>query len=171
MNYPFATPKFSYSAVTTGLVFESPNSISTGNLVDVLPGTFAYQQGMRAGDKILKAWRNHVEFIAVGRTHYNIFKADSNRKRFIAFPTLGYVVCVPVPIPWPRKNLGYNNSSDYLFYVNTVGSFWGFLPRTKYRIQRSNGSKYTVKVAGAGLNASVYDYLAQGGTIYYEYIY
>lgn len=171
LNYPFSTPIFSYSAISTGLVFESPNTVGTGEVIDVLPGTFSYEMGMRGGDKILKATRNYVSWVCVGRSHYNIFKADSNRKRFITFPMLGYFILCPIPIPWPKKNLGYNNSSDYLFYVNTVGRFFGAKPITKYKIRRGNGSEYTIKVAGAGFFASRYNYLAQGGNIYYEYIY
>lgn len=56
LNYPFSEPMFSYSVNTLGIVFASPDHISSGEIVDVLEGTDAYKKGLRAGDSILKGY-------------------------------------------------------------------------------------------------------------------
>ena len=127
LNYPFSEPKFSYKVSTSGLVFKSAETIGTGELVDVLPGTYAYEKGLRGGDKIMKVKIPAIYWFWFGSVGKRCcFAADNNQKKYHSFIWIGYFVPYIVPLPFPIftcKNLGYNNSTKYLSYNSEYHSY------------------------------------------------
>ena len=164
LNYPFSEPKFSYKVGTSGLVFKSAETIGTGELVDVLPGTYAYEKGLRGGDKIMKVKLPLTWWYLAGTFRRPCFAADYNRKRYHTFMWIGWCIPYVVPLPWPIipcKNLGYNNSTKYLSYNS---EYHGLSRKMTYFLRKQNGTKEKIKTRYPKS-------LMEGGEFYYEYIY
>ena len=165
LNYPFSEPKFSYKVSTSSLVFKSAETIGTGELVDVLPGTYAYEKGLRGGDKIMKVKIPAIYWFWFGSVGKRCcFAADNNQKKYHSFIWIGYLVPYIVPLPFPIftcKNLGYNNSTKYLSYNS---EYHCYAVKMTYLIRKQNGTTEKIKTRYPKS-------LMEGGNFFYEYIY
>lgn len=152
--YPFAEQKFSYSVQSHGVFFNSYEDQVTGEIADVLKGSDAYSQGLRAGDKIMRIYNKGGYFIFLlwGKSVW--FKADSyeEKSRSWVMPAL----YIPIPIPFRRKITLYKY--DYLgqdIKTNAI-SVSG---KRYYEIIDSSGEKIKIKSKGFELSTNNYEYI------------
>ena len=150
MNYPFAQPMFSYGIETLGVVFRSPEDVRTGEVIDVLAGTDAWNRGLRPGCKILKAYERGYYFIFWCQNKKPYFVADSYKENNSYLTAVGFYVMLPIPIPMKAKNHPY----DYLSYSNNLLKLG-----SRFLIRDESGRNFKIK---APFQKSVYNY---------EYIY
>lgn len=152
-SYPFAEQKFSYGIQTYGVVFNSYDDQTTGEIVDVLEGTDAYNKGLRAGDKIMKIYKGkmYMVFCYMGRSTY--FKADSYKEKNKSWVMPAYAI--PIPIPFPRNVTQHNY--DYL--SEDIGKNNINEARLHYEIIDSNGQKKEIRSKGFKLSSYNYEYI------------
>lgn len=154
MNYPFAQPKFSYSIKTLGVAFRSQEDMRTGEIIDVLPGTDAWNKGLRPGYKIEKAYAGGWYLIFWYQHRRPYFIADSYKEKNRSFGMAGFYALIPIPIPTPVKNRPY----DYLTCDKT--SEWD-LGNLHFLVRDDMGDEFKIKMKEP-FKQSEYDY---------EYIY
>ncbi len=146
-QYPFGKPMFSYQMSTTGVFFESEDAYWNGEVLDVLPGTDAYNKGLRGGDKILKAYEPLLTTLVCTFAKSSYFKAGYQKRLWSSF----WFYCVP--IPYARKN-SYLKGKDYLTLHKPI-----FMPKAYFKVLQGDGEKRKMR---APFDVSRY---------YYEYIY
>lgn len=147
-QYPFNNTVFSYQASTVGVIFESEEAYWNGEVAKVLPGTDAYDKGLRDGDKIMKAYTTGSSLFVASFSRKKYFKAGSNKKRF-----WGAFVFYVVPFPTCRKSFS-NSGKDYITQTPNIMS-----GKPKYKVLSPNGETQKMK---APFRFSNY---------FYEYIY
>ncbi len=143
-NYPFTNGTFSYNISTTGIVFKDHESIRTGEIVDVLKGSAAYELGLRGGDKILRATKGEFTCLSgvIGERHF--FKANSSQKAFRKLGWVGYF-CPLVPCYIQRTN-----NRPYTYLSNAPGEnnklCYPMTPKYRYYIQSKNGEERVLMI-------------------------
>lgn len=151
LNYPFAQPKFSYSTKTVGVAFRSQEDVRTGEIIDVLQGTDAWNKGLRPGYKIKMAYTKGWYAIAgcTGKSKY--FVADSYKETNIDVKVLWFYVPFFV-IPHNTTNHPY----DYLTLSKRDGSV-GFGMR--YKVQDDFGGIFKIKKGPFKKSEYNYEYI------------
>lgn len=137
MNYPFSQPKFSYSIKTVGVAFRSQEDVRTGEIIDVLPGTDAWNKGLRPGYKIEKAYTGGAYAVLWYQHKRPYFIADSYKNKNKSFVMLAYGVILPIPIPTTVTNHPY----DYLTLPKS--NIYGKSPN--FLVRDDSGSKFKIK--------------------------
>lgn len=151
LNYPFSQPKFSYSIKTVGVVFRNHEDIRTGEIIDVLPGTDAWNKGLRPGYKIEEGYYKGFYAMFWYQNKRRFFIADSYKDKKRSFFMVGYFVLIPIPIPFSVKNHPY----DYI--LKDTDNVWNTNP--KFIVRNDFGKTFKIK---GPFKKSEYDY---------EYIY
>lgn len=152
-SYPFAGHIFSYNIKTYGVAFRSYDDQPTGEILDVLKGTDAYNKGLRAGDKIMRIYKGKIwlTFYYQGRSTY--FKADSFKEKRKSWWMPAYMI--PIPIPFPR-----NVKQHYFDYLGSnIGENNCNQNKLHYVIMDSSGNKSEIRSNGFALSNYGYEYI------------
>lgn len=151
--YPFAEQKFSYSIQSRGVFFKSYEDQITGEIVDVLKGSDAYNKGLRAGDKIMKIYDkgSYLIFLLWGRATY--FKADSyeEKGKQLIMPA----AYIPIPIPFHRKY----TLCKYDYLGSNISNAISMSSTHNYEILDSSGQKTKIRSNGFELSTYNYEYI------------
>lgn len=146
--YPFTQPVFSDKVETTGIVFNSYEDIRSGLIKDVLPGTEAWNKGLRAGHQIEKAYMGRCYFFWWWRARRKFFEAGSDKTSFACPVMIGYIILLPIPFPGNKiKNQPY----DYL----TIEKKKSLIENQWYEGHDKSGGKFKIK---GPFKASSYHY-------------
>ena len=142
MNYPFAQPMFSYSINTVGVAFSSPDDIITGQVIDVLPGTDAYEKGLRGGMTIERAYQHGAWTFVGAHNKRTYFKANSYKKKNGGFLIPILEGWIPIPLVFPLKTK--NVPTEYLTKKRTrmVSSR---TPKQYFVVRDGDGSTFKIR--------------------------
>lgn len=136
LNYPFAQPKFSYSIKTVGVAFRSQEDVRTGEIIDVLQGTDAWNKGLRPGYKIKMAYTNGW-YLLLGITGKSkFFVADSYKEKNTTLKVLWWYVPI---FAFPHTTT--NHPYDYL----TLSKQNGIRIGMNYKVQDDLGGSFKIK--------------------------
>lgn len=134
-NFPFDLPVYSTKITTLGIAFESKEAIPTGNILDVLPGTDAYNKGLRGGNAILGAYAGYTcANLLYTKTRRYYFKPNHNERQ----KNWGVDLLLILPI---IPQFTYNNAYHYLSDSKWRG---GVDSKKHFKVRNSYGQKTTM---------------------------
>ena len=151
--YPFNKQMYSYSVSTRGIVFKNQEDMRTGEIVDVLEGTDAYEKGLRAGQKIMKVYKggSYLIFWLSSKTTY--FKADSYKEKNKAWTMAAFYIPIPIPFPRSVTNHPYDYLTPGLGNNNINGA------QLHYIVKSPDGSEFDIRTDGFKNSFYNYEYI------------
>ena len=150
--YPFAEQKFSYSVQSHGVFFNSYEDQTTGEIVDVLKGSDAYNKGLRAGDKIMRIYKGKIYGIFWWQGRSTYFKADSYKEKSKSW--VMPACYIPIPIPFRRSV-----TLHMYDYLDDIGRKNANPAPLHYVILDSSGQKTEIRSNGFELSTYNYEYI------------
>ena len=150
--YPFAEQKFSYSVQSHGVFFNSYEDQTTGEIVDVLKGSDAYNKGLRAGDKIMRIYKGKIYGIFWWQGRSTYFKADSYKEKSKSW--VMPACYIPIPIPFRRSV-----TLHMYDYLDDIGRKNANPAPLHYLILDSSGQKTEIRSNGFELSTYNYEYI------------
>lgn len=134
-NFPFDMPTYSQSIYTLGIAFESRQAVSTGNILEILKSSDAYDRGLRSGDAIIGAYAgyNASSPLYITTRRYYFKPNKKNRQK-----NWGVDLFLLLPI---IPQFTFNNSETYL----TDGKWRGGSDsKNHFKVRNRYGKKFTV---------------------------
>ena len=150
--YPFAEQKFSYSVQSHGVFFNSYEDQTTGEIVDVLKGSDAYNKGLRAGDKIMRIYKGKIYGIFWWQGRSTYFKADSYKEKSKSW--VMPACYIPIPIPFRRSV-----TLHMYDYLDDIGRKNANPAPLHYVILDSSGQKTEIRSNGFEFSTYNYEYI------------